>query len=76
MQVNASSSPGFDPVVSRGKMLGSFTGTLRYFSGGQQFTIEARCSDDIVEDPMAQPLPSSKACVRPRADLDNNEGSN
>lgn len=75
IQGNGSSSADFDPVLLRGKTLGAFTGTLRYFSGGQQFTIEARCADDIVVDPQGQPHPSDKACVRSRSDLDNNEGS-
>lgn len=75
IQGNGSTSPDFDPVLLRGKQLGAFTGTLRYFSGGQQFTIEARCADDIVVDPTKQPLASDKACVRSRSDLDNNEGS-
>jgi hypothetical protein len=75
IQGNGSTSPDFDPVLLRGKKLGAFTGSLRYFSGGQQFTIEARCADDIVVDPMAQPLASDKACIRSRSDLDNNEGS-
>ena len=74
-QADASASPGFDPVLYKGKTLGAFTGTLRYFSGGQQFTIEARCGDDIVLDPMKQPLASDKACIRPRTDLNPNDTS-
>jgi hypothetical protein len=56
---NGSLSPGFSPLGSnRGVPLAAFTGTLMYFSGGQQFTIQARCVDDIV--PAGQtPLPSS-----------------
>lgn len=72
---NGSTDPSFDPVLRRGAMLGAFTGTLRYFSGGQQFTLEARCSDDIVEFG-AQPRPTDKACVpRSRPELDLNEMS-
>lgn len=74
IQANASTSPQFDPVNKRGTTLGAFTGSLRYFSGGQQFTIEARCSDDIVDAGM-QPLASDKACIRPRPELDLNEMS-
>jgi hypothetical protein len=55
---NASTSATFDPVQNKGKPLTAFTGTFRYFSGGTQFTIEARCDDDIVL-PGGQPLPSS-----------------
>lgn len=69
-QINGSSAPGFDPVTTKGAPIKSFTGTLRYFSGGSQFTIEARCSDDIVTDVNAQPLSSNGACVRPRTDLE------
>ena len=75
MQANGSAAPEFNPYLLKGKTIGSFSGTIRYFSGGQQFTIEARCSDDIVLDTTAVPLPSDKACVRPRTDLDNNEGT-
>ncbi|HEX7601880.1 MAG TPA: hypothetical protein VF316_09755, partial [Polyangiaceae bacterium] len=63
-QGNGGSSPDFDPVTLRGKPVKAFTGTMRYFSGGNQFTIEARCVDDIVMDaPNATPLTSDKACV-------------
>jgi len=75
IQANASSDPSFDPVINKGAPLGAFTGTLRYFSGGQQFTIQARCADDIIQDPMGTGMPSDKACIRPRPDLDLNEGS-
>jgi hypothetical protein len=73
---DASSDALFDPVLSKGKPLGSFTGTLRYFSGGSQFTIEARCADDVVTDPHAPPVPSDTACVHARTILDNSAGSN
>ena len=63
IQANASTSPSFDPVVRRGSPLSAFTGTMRYFSGGQQFTIEARCSDDIVDQGMS-PMPSSSGAAR------------
>jgi len=67
-QGNGSSSPDFDPVTLRGKPVKAFTGTMRYFSGGNQFTIEARCVDDIVMDaPNATPLTSDKACVTANA---------
>jgi hypothetical protein len=73
---NASSSPDFNPVNARGQMLGAFTGTLRYFSGGSQFTIEARCGDDVIADMTKQPISSDKACVpKTRPEIDNNEMS-
>ena len=62
-QGNGGAAPDFDPVTLRGKPVKAFTGTMRYFSGGNQFTIEARCVDDIVLDMNATPLASDKACV-------------
>jgi len=76
IQVNASTAALIDPLALRGKPIKSFTGTFRYFSGGSQFTIEARCQDDIVVDPGGQPLTSDKACVYPRTASDQNNASN
>lgn len=75
VNANASAAARFDPVVFRGKALGAFTGTLRYFSGGStlNFTIEARCDDDIVTDVAQPPLTSDRACVHPRTILNSNE---
>jgi hypothetical protein len=73
---DASASAEFDPVLARGKTIRAFTGTLRYFSGGSQFTIEARCIDDIVADPNGLPFPSDTACVHARTIVDVNAGSN
>lgn len=70
MQVSAATAANFDPVALRGTPVRSFAGTLRYFSGGSQFTIEARCDDDIVVDLTRKPLPHDQACVRPRSDID------
>jgi hypothetical protein len=50
--------PAFNPVALRGLPLEAFTGNLTYFSGGSQFTIQARCADDIVM-PHGTILPSS-----------------
>jgi hypothetical protein len=50
-QANGSSAATFDPLALRGQPIRSFSGTLRFFSGGSQFTIEARCADDIIIDP-------------------------
>jgi hypothetical protein len=70
IQANGSAANGFDPVTLRGTTLRAFAGTVSYFSGGSQFTIEARCQDDIVTDPNGQPLGSDLACVHPRTSLD------
>jgi len=72
IQADASAAADFKPMENRGKPLKSFTGTLHFFSGGAQYTIEARCKDDIVVDLNAQPLPSDKACVFPRTIVDEN----
>jgi hypothetical protein len=69
IQGNGSTDATFNPVVNKGQSLGSFTGTLDYFSGGTQYTIQARCPDDIV--PLGQaPIPSDTACVHARTILD------
>jgi hypothetical protein len=66
IQADASSSPEAKPLLQRGKPVGAFVGVLAYFSGGSQFTIEARCADDIGFDP-AKPLKKiSEACVTAR----------
>jgi hypothetical protein len=66
IQADATTSALFKPLEMRGKVLKAFSGILTYFSGGSQYTIEARCADDIVTDVNAKPLPSDKACVYPR----------
>jgi len=70
IQADGSQSAGFSALSLRGKDIKSFTGTLRYFSGGTQFTIEARCSDDIVTDPKGTPASSEVACVHPRTEAE------
>jgi hypothetical protein len=72
IQADASAASGFDVIASRGKELRSFTGTLTFFSGGAQYTIEARCDDDIVVDTAKDPIPVDKACVLPRTILELN----
>lgn len=67
IQADSSQAADFDPVSMKGKEMRAFGGTLSYFSGGSQFTIEARCADDIVTDVTKTPLPSDKACVFPRS---------
>jgi hypothetical protein len=76
IQGNASASAEFDPVANRGKSVHSFTGTLRYFSGGTQYTVEARCEDDIVLDQNTPPIDSGRACVHARTSSDNSSASN
>ena len=67
IQADASASAGFSPLALKGKDLRSFTGTLHYFSGGSQFTIEARCKDDIIVALEEKPFVSDRAC---EADID------
>lgn len=62
IQADASTTATFDPLAMKGKELRSFSGTLHFFSGGAQYTIEARCSDDIVVDLGAQPLGQDRLC--------------
>jgi hypothetical protein len=87
---DGSTSAQFDPLALKGKPVRAFTGTMRYFNGGNQFTIEARCEDDIVVDMSAAPIPSDEdydktntpldqrryACVHARTILDNSSASN
>jgi len=75
IQVNAAAANGFNPLDYRGQTIPAFTGLLAYFSGGCQFTINARCSDDIVSDPHGSPLASDVACVHPRTLSDINANS-
>ncbi|MFO0676347.1 MAG: hypothetical protein U0169_07425 [Polyangiaceae bacterium] len=75
MQVDTSSSAKFDPLAMRGKPLRALTGTLRYFSGGSQFTLEVRCDDDLVVDLAGTPMSTREACVRPRTEIDLNENT-
>ncbi len=72
IQANGSTDSSFRPDELRGKKIRAFTGTLTYFSGGSQFTIEARCADDVVVDVTKPPLPSDKACVFPRTFAEEN----
>jgi hypothetical protein len=72
IQADATASAEFHPLEKKGQPIKSFTGTLHFFSGGSQYTIEARCKDDIVTDVNQQPLPSDKACVFPRTVAEEN----
>jgi hypothetical protein len=58
----------------------SFTGLISYFSGGCQFTLNARCADDIIYcspggsclQNYTEPLGPGNACVHPRSLADIN----
>ncbi|MCA9594869.1 MAG: hypothetical protein KC776_16225 [Myxococcales bacterium] len=86
IQVNTQSVSQFNPVQMRGKAIRFLSGTLRNFSGGAlNWTIEARCLDDLVCDDPSQPacvkgptdpVSSQIACVFPRTENDPNEASN
>lgn len=80
IQIQTGTVSGFDPTSHRGLALGSVTGTLRNFSGGSlNWTIEARCPDDLVCDaPGCAPAAktSKEACVRPRSLNDNDAETN
>ena len=77
IQADGSSDAQFAPVLpERPSTSASFTGTLYYFSGGAQYTIQARCADDIVLAVGGTPIPSDTACVHARTILDTSEGSN
>jgi hypothetical protein len=74
IQANGSTDATFNPVLDKGLSLGAFTGTLYFFSGGSQFTIQARCQDDIVA--LGQPpIPSDTACVHARTVIDPDQGN-
>ncbi|MBS2013491.1 MAG: hypothetical protein JST00_11415 [Deltaproteobacteria bacterium] len=62
IQADATASAGFDPYALKGVELRSFSGTLHFFSGGSQFTIEARCKDDILLDLKSAPLRGDVPC--------------
>lgn len=62
IQANGTAA-GFDPLANKGQLLRSFTGALTFFSGGAQYTIEARCDDDVVMDPAGAPVASDVVCA-------------
>ena len=86
IQINTRSISELDPVAMRGKTIKFLTGTLRNFSGGSlNWTVEARCPDDLVCDEPGQPacengpkdaLPAGASCVFPRTDKDPNDATN
>lgn len=72
IQAEATAATGFRPLERKGQELRSFAGTLHFFSGGAQYTIEARCDDDVVIPLDATPKPIDKACVFPRTEAELN----
>jgi hypothetical protein len=82
ISANAAAANGFDPVLAAGNTVRAFTGLVSYFSGGCQFTVQARCEDDIIYcsggsclENNTSPLVSSNACVHPRTLSDINANS-
>jgi hypothetical protein len=81
---NTDSIATFDPHAYRGQTIPSITGTLAHFSGGDlNWTIEARCTDDLIICPIGDagclanppmPVAAAAACVKPRT-LDDNEAN-
>ncbi|MDB4936321.1 MAG: hypothetical protein JWP87_3293 [Labilithrix sp.] len=63
IQADASAAAGFDPIALKGKELRHFAGTLHFFSGGSQFTIEVRCKDDVQATLQEAPFLSDKTCT-------------
>ncbi len=72
LQADLSTIPQADPFALRGKPLQTLRGTLNYFSGGSQFTIQARCSDDLATFG-TQAKPYSTACILPRTEQELEE---
>lgn len=63
VQADATASAGFDPVAMKGKEIRHFAGTLHFFSGGAQYTIQARCKDDIIVPLTEAPFGTDKPCT-------------
>lgn len=63
VQADATASAQFDPVALKGQPLRYFAGTLGFFSGGAQYTIEVRCKDDITLDLKEAPFIADRACT-------------
>lgn len=81
IKVQTGTVAGFDPTAYRGQVLGSVTGTMRKFSGGNlNWTIETRCPDDLACGlpgcGASAPVSSQTACVRLRTLDDNDQGTN
>jgi hypothetical protein len=75
IQADAAAADRFNPIEKRGQTIRAFTGIVTYFSGGTQFTIQARCDDDVVVDPSGAPQTSNLACVHPRTSASLNQNA-
>ncbi len=79
IQVNTDGAPQFNPVANRGLELGAVTGTMRNFSGGDlNWTIEARCPDDVVCDATGcsdEIKDTTESCLDLRTEDDNEQGT-
>ena len=64
VQADSSASATFDPVALKGVPIRYFAGTLGFFSGGAQFTIEVRCKDDITLALQEATFPSDLVCAK------------
>lgn len=83
---NTDAIAAFDPHAYRGQVIPSITGTLAHFSGGDlNWTIEARCTDDLITCPIGDdacqatppvPMAATAACVKPRTQDDNEANTN
>ena len=63
VQADATASAQFDPVALKGQPLRYFAGTLGFFSGGAQYTIEVRCKDDITVALKEATFLTDRACT-------------
>ena len=63
VQADASAAAQFDPVALKGQPLRYFAGTLAFFSGGAQYTIEVRCKDDITISLQEATFTSDRVCT-------------
>jgi hypothetical protein len=85
IQANTTAIPEFDPLAHSGKTIRSLTGIVSNFSGGNlNWTIESRCSDDLVLCPDGQDtcvdeppagMSSKQACIGKRTAVDNDSES-
>ena len=79
--VDTSAVSTFNPFSQTAQKIDAFTGNLREFSGGTlNFTIAARCSDDVVcaaslGCTTQVAISSTAACVRARTTDDNDQGT-
>lgn len=79
IQINTDGAPQFNPVANRGLELQGVTGTMRNFSGGDlNWTIEARCPDDVVCEATGcgdELKDTTESCLDLRTEDDNEQGT-